>query len=56
MDHYSDYCYAHLMRGTSAENKFWAKEAYERLAATYEEKVCAYKADNGRFPDPLFKD
>ena len=45
MDDYSKYCYAHLMRGTSAKETVWAKEAYERLVATHRARFCAYRAD-----------
>ena len=31
VDHYYDYCYNRLMRGTSSEEKLKAKEAYEHL-------------------------
>ena len=44
------------MRGTSAEETLWAKEAYERFSATYRDRFCAYRSGNGRFPEPLFKD
>ena len=43
------------MRGNSSEEKLWAKEAYEPFAATHGTRVCDYRADNGRFVDPLFK-
>ena len=56
MDHYSGYCYARLMRGTSAEEILWEKEVYERLKDTYGDRVFAYREDNGRLPDPLFKE
>ena len=29
VDHYSYYCYTHLMRGASAEETLWEKEVYE---------------------------
>ena len=56
MDHYSDYCYTHLMKGTSAEENLKEKETYERLAATHRARFFAYRADNGRFADTLFKE
>ena len=56
MDHYSDYCYIHFMGVTSDEETLWSKEAYERLEATHKAKVCAYRADNRSFVDPLFKE
>ena len=44
------------MRGNSAEETLWAKEAYEILAATHEARVCVYRADNGRFSDTQLKE
>ena len=44
------------MRGTSSEETIYTKEAYKRLAATHGDRVCAYRADNGRFTDPQFKE
>ena len=52
VDDYSKYCYAHLMRGTSAKETVWAKEAYERLVATHRARFCAYRADIGIFQIP----
>ena len=52
MDHYSYYCYTHLVRGSSAEETLCTKEAYERLEATHRSRVCAYRADNGRSQSP----
>ena len=31
VNHYYDYCYDQITRGTSSEETLWAKEAYERL-------------------------
>ena len=56
VDHYYEYCYAHLMRVTSSEETLWEKEAYDRLADTHGSRVCAYRVDNGRFVNPLFKE
>ena len=56
VEQYSDYCYSHLMRGTSYEETLRAKEAYERLSATHRARVCAYRAYNGSLLDPLFKE
>ena len=56
LDHYSNYCYAHIMRGNSAEETLRAKEAYERLAATHWTRVCAYREYNGRFAEPQSKE
>ena len=49
MDHYSEYFYAHLFRGTSAEETRWAKESYKILTDTHGSRVCTYRAHNGRF-------
>ena len=54
--YYSDYCYAHLMRGTSSEETLRSKEAHESLTATHGDRVCTYREDNRRFVDPLFKE
>ena len=56
MYHHHDYCYAHLMRGTSDEETLQVKEAYERLASTHGSRFCAYRTYNRRFKDPLFKE
>ena len=42
--------------GTSYEETLWDKEAYERLADTHEARLCAYRAYNGRFIEPQFKE
>ena len=44
------------MRRTSDEETLQEKEAYERLASTHGARVYAYRADNGRFVEPQFKD
>ena len=49
VDHFSDYTYVHLMKDTTAESTLEAKNAYEALLHTYEHKVLAYHADNGRY-------
>ena len=49
------YCYARLMRGTSAEETFQDKESHERMAATHGYKVCSYRVDNRISTDTLFK-
>ena len=56
VDHYSGYYYTHRMRVTSAEETLWVKEAYERLASIHRARVYAYRADNGRFTEPLFNE
>ena len=45
-----------MMIITSAEDTLHAKEAYKRLAVTHGTRVCAYRADNGRFLYPPFKE
>ena len=44
------------MRGNAAEETLGEKEAYENLSATHAPRVCAYRADNGRFSEHLFKE
>ena len=44
------------MRGTLYEETLHSKEAYERLLATHRERICNYRADNGRFADTMFKE
>ena len=56
MYHYSDYCYTHLTRINQIEETLWKREAYKRLVATYRSRVCAYREDNERFADTLFKE
>ena len=56
MDHYCDYFYYHLMRGTSSEETLWGKEDYDCLVATHGSRVCAYRYYKGRFIDPIFKE
>ena len=43
------------MRGGSAEETLWDKEYCDRLSSTHGSRVFAYRADNGRFMDPLLK-
>ena len=56
LDHYSRYCYDHLMRGNSAEKSLQAEEAYERLSATHIARVYTYMVDIRWFVDPIFKE
>ena len=56
VDHYCDYFYYHLMRGTSSEETLWGKEDYDCLVATHGSRVCAYRYYKGRFIDPIFKE
>ena len=44
------------MRVTSDEETLQAKESYEHLAETHGARFCAYRADNGIFLAPLFKE
>ena len=55
VDHFSDYTYAHLQTSTDTEQTLEAKEAFERLAATYDVRISRYRADNGRFAERAFK-
>ena len=41
---------------TSAEETLRVKESYDRLSATYGGRVCAYRADIGRFAEPHFNE
>ena len=41
LDPYSDYCYTHLIRENSAEEKNQEKGVYKRLAATHRTRVYA---------------
>ena len=54
--HYSDYCYSHLMRGTSAEENLQSKESHKRLISTHGYRVFSYRSDNGIFEYPLIKE
>ena len=56
MDHYSNSCYAQLMRGTSAEETLQDKESYKRLAATHGARVCVYRAGKGMLSYPLLEE
>ena len=46
VDLYYDYCYAHIMGGTSDEETLQAKEAYESLTATHGDRVRVYRSEN----------
>ena len=56
VDHYSDYCYAQLMRGASSEEFLQAKEDHECLAATHEARIYNYRTDRGIYAETLFND
>ena len=51
VDHVSDYTYPYLMEDLTLNETLMAKEAYERLAATFGVTVKAYHSDNGRYAD-----
>ena len=55
-DHFSDFTYTHLIRGTTTEEKLLAKRAYERVAKAHGVQVMHYHADNLRFNDKEFQD
>ena len=39
VDHYSDYCYTQLMRGTSDEETLQSKEANESLSTSHRDRL-----------------
>ena len=54
VDHFSDFIYSHLIRGTTSQETLDAKHAYERVAKAHGVKVESYHADNLRFNDNNF--
>ena len=44
------------MRGASYKEILQTKESYEHLSATHKSRVCAYRADNEIFTEPLIKE
>ena len=56
MDHFSEYYYSHIIRGTSYEETLWDNGAYEHLTAIHRARVCAYRADKQSFAEPQFKE
>ena len=54
VDHATDYIFNHLIRGTSSQETFESKMAYERHAHTHGVTIEAYHADNSRFNDAKF--
>ena len=56
VDHVSDFTYPHLMEDLTLNATLVAKEAYERVAATYGVIVKAYHSDNGRYADTGWQD
>ena len=48
-DHKSDLGYTHLMTSCNLEETIAAKQAFEKIAATYNVKIKHYHADNGHF-------
>ena len=55
VDHYSDLTYCHLMTDMNAEATVAAKEAFERLAGSYNVLIKHYHCDNGLFDTVAFK-
>ena len=55
-DHASSppFLYTHLMENFSLDETLRAKVAFERMAATYNNSILHYRADNGRFADDGF--
>ena len=56
VDHATDYTYAHLMEDLTLNATLVAKEAYERLAATFGVTIKGYHSDNGRYADTGWKE
>ena len=54
VDRYSDYVYAQVMRDLTSEATLEAKNAWEQLAGTRAVRIQRYRADNGRYSDPMF--
>ena len=55
-DHNSDFDYTHLMTSCNLEETIAAKQAFEKIAATYNVKIKHYHADNGHFACQGFRD
>ena len=55
-DHKSDFDYTHLMTSCNLEETIAAKQAFEKIAATYNVKIKHYHADNGHFACQGFRD
>ena len=47
--------YNHMITGTTSEQTLSSKHTYERLALAHGVKIKAYRADNSRFDDKIFK-
>jgi hypothetical protein len=56
VDHATDYTYPHLMEDVTLHAPLVAKEAYERLAATFGVIIKGYHSDNGRYADTGWQD
>jgi len=56
VDHATDYTYPHLMEDLTLNATLVAKEAYERLAATFGVTIKGYHSDNGRYADTGWQD
>eukprot|EP00957_Ditylum_brightwellii_P017663 1330577-Ditylum_brightwellii.AAC.1 len=55
VDHASNYSYCNMIRGTTVEETFETKHAYERLMSAYGHIVGSYHADNSRFDSKEFQ-
>ena len=55
VDHYSDFIYIHLMTELNSKPTVEAKQAFERLAGSYNVRIRHYHADNGLFDTKAFK-
>ena len=55
-DHYTDYSYSHLQTDVSGDSTEASKEAFERHANDYGNKIMSYHADNGRFAELQFRE
>eukprot|EP00957_Ditylum_brightwellii_P033521 2540286-Ditylum_brightwellii.AAC.2 len=56
VDHASNFCHSHLIRGINNTETVAAKDAYERVLHYYGHKVKEYHRDNSRFNSQMFKD
>ena len=55
VDHHSDFVFNRLIIGTTSQATLDAKQAYERIAASYGIRILSYRADNSRFNDRHFQ-
>eukprot|EP00957_Ditylum_brightwellii_P199690 15222567-Ditylum_brightwellii.AAC.1 len=56
VDHTSNFCYFHLIRGTTNSETLTAKDDYERVLHSYGHKVESYHGNNSKFDTTQFKD